>query len=492
MNTESFWIKTSADGEFPKLSEELSADAVIIGGGITGVTTAQLLSASGKKVVVLEAMKVGFGTTGCSTGNLHADIDEYLHPIEMKWGADAAREVMKSRTGIIDFIEQTAVGYDIPCGFVRRPHFIFPVSEREAELMRMEHRALQAAGLHVEIVNDVPLPFPVKQALKIEAQAQFHPLNYVRQLAKKIASDNCRICEHSPASNIDYRAASVSTPEGKVNAPIIVMATHTPKGIDLLQTMIGPYREYAVAAKLKDDRYPDGLFWSLEKPSHSIRSYEAGGAKHLLIIGEEHKVGQQGSVDYFEKVEQFANSHFNVDSFTARWSAQNYRPADGLPYIGLTSEHDNVYVATGFATNGLIYGALAASIISDHILGRRNPFQDLYSARRFTPLKTAKDFLMENINIAKEYFRDYVLQADFRSADAVKPGTGELVKFEGQNFAVWRDESGKATVLNPKCPHLKCIVHWNPMEGTWDCPCHGSRFKATGGFIEGPAITGLE
>lgn len=125
-------------------------------------------------------------------------------------------------------------------------------------------------------------------------------------------------------------------------------------------------------------------------------------------------------------------------------------------------------------------------------MGQDNPWQKLYSARRFTPAKSAPDFMRENLNVAKQYVRDYLSKADTGTIEDIKPGEGKLVSLKDESLAVYRDENGKLTALKRACTHLGCIVHWNQMEKTWDCPCHGSRFRADGEVIEGPAIAGLE
>jgi Rieske Fe-S protein len=260
----------------------------------------------------------------------------------------------------------------------------------------------------------------------------------------------------------------------------------------MLHTELGPYREYGIAARLTDDAYPEGIFWSLEQPSHSIRSYDQDGVRYLIVIGEEHKTGQhKDGTDYYANVERFARSRFNVSSITHRWSAQNYQPADLLPYIGPSGSADAIYIATGFGANGLVYGTLAAMIIADEIQGRLHPSRELYSARRFTPVKSAPGFVHESVNVARQYLRDYLTRADVSQIEDVRAGEGKLIAVEGRKLAVYRDEQDRWTVLSPVCTHLGCLVRWNGLEKSWDCPCHGSRFAATGEVLEGPAVRDL-
>ncbi len=468
-------------------------DVAIIGGGITGITAAHLLSRAGKRVVLVEAMSIGLGTTGYSTGNLYATVDSNLFRVRDRWGAETAAAVARSRSETIDAIERTVSEYTLNCGFVRCPHYLVATEASQLEQLEQEYGAALEAGLSAVRLEAAPQPWPAGQALRIDQQAQFHPVSYVRTLAETIASRDCRLFEHSAAIAIDDKNRTVTTAGGTVRAQKLLMATHTPKGFNILQTELGPYREYGIAARLSDESYPpSGIFWTLEEPGHSVRSHEAGGRKYLIAIGEKHKTGQHDDTDYFKKVEEFARAYFPVESIEYRWSAQHYRSADELPYIGKSTASDDVYLATGFATNGLIYGPLAAAIITDDILGRKNPWGELYNARRFAPAKSAGSFLRENVNMVQQYLKDYLTHADVEKLQDIAPGEGSVAEVDGNKYAVYRNDTGQWTVLSPVCPHLGCIVHWNRLENSWDCPCHGSRFSCMGEVLEGPAITALE
>lgn len=491
--TRSIWHGTAGETSFPVLSGQLEADVAVVGGGITGIMAAMLLSRGGKRVVVLEALRVGFGTTGSSTGNLHVLPDQNLYAIQDKWGQETAVAVVQSRGEALDLVEATVAEFHLDCGFMRRPHYLFPTEESQTEQVLAEHGAAVEAGLQATLLGNLPLPFPVSRALKIEGQAQFHPLAFVQQLARAISSERCRIFENSPAVEVDENRLVVRTAGGEVRAGAIILASHTPKGFNLLQTELGPYREYAIAGKLSSGTFPAGIYWTMEEPSHSVRSFEAEGATWLVVIGEKHKTGQHdNAVDYFQRVEDFARARFELETVEYRWSAQNYRPADSLPYIGRTAASDKVHVATGFGTNGLLYGPLAASIITDGILGRQSRWEALYRAMRFTPAKGGEKFIKENVDVAMQYVKDYLTHAEREKLQDVLPGEGKVAELEGRRVAVYRDVDGNWSAVSPVCTHLGCIVHWNRWEKSWDCPCHGSRFRPDGSIIEGPALKPLE
>lgn len=498
MDMESLWVATGPEGGFEGLVGDVRADVCIVGGGITGITAAQMLAEGRKRVVVLEAHRIGGGTTGYSTGNLHALPSNGLRTIARKWGRSVARAVAQSRFEMIDHIERTVQEHDLLCGFARRPQYIFPLDKRQAEEMAAEGDAAVAAGLAAAVVDEVPLPASIGaiKALRIENQAQFHPLAYTRLLASKLTSGDCLIFEGSPALSIDSHKGIVRTPMGSVRADHIIEATHTPKGLNLLQTDLGPYREYGIAARLAGDAYPEGIFWSFEEPSHSIRSVEAGGAHYLIVISEKHRTGQaDDEIGYYERAESYTRRHFDVAEISYRWSAQHYRPADELPYIGKTVNSGRAFMATGFGTSGLLYGPVAARILANEILGRPNPYSDVYSAKRVTPVKSGKDFAKQNLNVAAQYARGWLTRGDatkIQELQDFQPGEGRVVEVEGKKVAVYVDEAGEVTALWPVCTHLQCIVGWNDAEKSWDCPCHGSRFSCTGEVLEGPALAPLK
>lgn len=500
MDKTSIWEATSPTLHFAALSGETTADVAIVGGGITGITAAMLLAWAGRSVAVVEAHQVGFGTTGNSTGNLYAIVDDGLWRIRDKWDQSTASDVAQSRAETVDFIERVITQYKLDCAFARRRQYLFAESmagngsqEDPLEQVMEEFETARAAGLDATLVDETPLPWPVARALLIEHQAQFHPAAFTRGLAAAIQGDRCRIYENSPAVEIDGEKGLVHTAAGVVQAERIIVATHTPVGFYGVQTALGPYRDYGIAARLNAGDYPEGMIWSREKSTHSIRTLTTGGQTYLLVIGEEHKTGQHDDAPhYYEKVEEYARAHFDVAEIAYRWSAQGYRSADLLPFIGPAAGNDNVYIATGFSTNGLTYGPLAAQIITDDILGRQNRWADLYRAQRLTVAKSAKEFLRENLDNAGQYLRGHLTSADVENVANVAPGAGALVEIDGDKVALYREPSGALIALSPVCTHLGCIVRWNAAETSWDCPCHGSRFTYDGEVIEGPALAPLE
>lgn len=491
----SIWTATAEPCNFPRLIGDLEVDVAVIGGGITGITTAALLAAEGRSVAVLEARRIGLGTTGFSTGNLYAMVGEPLHKLASKWGDDQVWRVVDSRRMAIDLVEKNTRTFGIQCNFSRQPWVLYSTdsSSESNNVIDREYRTMRDAGLEARVTNDLPLPWEIHRALVVSHQAQFHPLRYVRQLALAIRSPQCRIFEHTPVSGFDDQAGMISAGHCKVRAAHIVMATHTPKGFNTIQTELGPYREYAVAAPLQSRQIEGGIFWSVGAEQYSTRLVEADGESWVMMIGGKHKTGQKEDPEAaYGELESMLQARFDIGPTAFRWSAQQYCAADRLPYIGPSIGSERLLLASGFAADGLTFGTLAAMIIADHVAGRLNAFRDLYTPRRFTPLKSAGTFLKENLNVAGYYVKDYIKGGEVTQLSEVPRGEGRIVDLAGDKLAVYRDDDYQLHVVSPVCTHLKCIVHWNQAERSWDCPCHGSRFSCEGEVLEGPAMAPLE
>jgi len=490
--TVSIWEGTAKKGSaFPPLTGDKEADVVIIGGGITGLTAAMLLSEAGKKVVLLEAWQIGLGTTGNSTGNLYITVDEYLSVIKNKWGKDVMQAVAHSRAEAINFIEATINKHNIDCDFYRTSFNLFVErSDQSIEsFLEEELEALTETGAEASIGGNPGLPFEATQSLTLKGQAQFHPLKYVRALAEQL-KDSCEIHENSQVVDFDEDQGIVKTSNGSVKAPHVIMATHTPKGVYRVHTVLGPYREYGVAAELLSDPMPKGIFWGMNKPKHSIRCFKNGNKNYVMAIGEKYKTGHGDDTGkYVQELEDYLKAHFDIGPITHVWAGQQYRPADSLPYIG--KHGDFMYFLTGFASDGLTYGTLAAMIVSDMIQGKDNKWQNIYKPNRITPLKSFKEFFKENIDNLAQLVKGAPEEIEVDSMQEIPLGEGRIIEKDGEKLAVYKDEDGVNHICSAVCTHLKCTVNWNPSEKSWDCPCHGSRFKTNGQVIEGPAVVSL-
>jgi Rieske Fe-S protein len=292
---------------------------------------------------------------------------------------------------------------------------------------------------------------------------------------------------------IDGAPCRVVTDRGVVAAREVIVASGVPvMNRFLIHLKLAAYRTYAVAMA-NPPTTPAGLFWDMKDPYHYVRTQTVRGVPHLIVGGEDHKVGEdEPTTAAFERLEAYVESRFGRAPAATdyRWSGQIIEPADGLPYVGRNAQSKHVFIATGFAGNGMTGGTLAALVLADQVRGVDNPWTQLLDATRIKPLASAAAVLSENLSFPKHLIRGHLKSGGELSKIAA--GQGDVVSVNGHRLAVYRDGQGTLTALSPVCPHLGCHVRWNSAETTWDCPCHGSRFSPTGAVLNGPAIQALE
>jgi glycine/D-amino acid oxidase-like deaminating enzyme/nitrite reductase/ring-hydroxylating ferredoxin subunit len=494
MDTLSVWRGTAAPTGYAMLSGDVQCDVLIIGGGITGVTLADLLAeqktANKPKVVLLEADEIGSGTTGNSTGNLYETLARGLREVHDKWGAEIARQVANERRAAVNFIEERcALLGDV--GF-RRCDLVQWADAANREAIEREFEALHTAGCAVARGGTVPAALPPagSDVIVLRGQAQFQPQAYVVGLARRAAEAGASLHEHTRVLEIDAKAGRVVTASGSVTAKEIVLATHSPKGVHLVHAEMPVHREYAIAFEWPADAPPGpGIFWWKADEHLSLRTFQASDRRYLVCAGPEHQVGVHNATASLMALEMLARQHLGERPVTHRWSAQNYRGADALPYIG--RNRAGSFIATGFATDGLTWGTVAARLIAAELLGHRAAFADLVKPGRLSPVKGAKAIAQESALVMKQFVKDYLTQRQDEKLASLQPGDSAIVEAEGESFAAWRAPDGELFAVSPVCTHMGCKVHWNSVETSWDCPCHGSRFRPDGTVIEGPALVPL-
>jgi nitrite reductase/ring-hydroxylating ferredoxin subunit len=236
------------------------------------------------------------------------------------------------------------------------------------------------------------------------------------------------------------------------------------------------------------------MYISVEQPTRSIRSAPAGeGTRWVVVGGEGHQPGEDPANERrYAALAAFLRDRFDCES-EYEWSTHDYTPADRLPYIGqLRRRDDRIWTATGFAKWGMTKGTVAAQIIADAILGRQNPWAEVYDANRLHVRHSAPAIVRENAHVAARFFGDRLRRGAGReAAERLKPGEGGIVRVRGRHYAVSRDDAGTLHSLSARCTHLGCLVRWNPADRIWECPCHGSRFASDGTVIGGPATESL-
>lgn len=498
-STPSLWEATQTPPSAAPLAGNTHYEVCVIGGGIAGLTTAYLLARDGKKVAVLDAKPaVAAAETAHTTAHLSWVIDDRFSHVASVRGQDAAKEAAHSHRAAIDLIGEIIDREKIDCDFLRLDGYLFPGADGP-DAIEKETDTLYRLGLPFDKVDRVPLPAKgTGPALKFGGQGQFHPLKYMAGVADALRKHGGVIHTDTLVSKVrGGTPCEVTTKAGNtVTCGAAVIATDNPfEGGTVLHNKVSAYITYALAAEIPTGTVPTALYWDTEDPYHYVRLQPGGraGFEYLIVGGEDHKTGQAEDTDKrWGRLEQWAKERFpQLGAVKYRWSGQVFETPDGLGLIGRAPWNgDNVYVMTGDSGMGMTHGTLGARLVADLVQFKPNPWAGLYSPSRLMPW-AAKSLLEENLNMAAQ-FADWLTGGDVKSADDIPPGHGALIRSGLTKHAVYKDDRGQVLTLSAVCPHMGCIVQWNPGERTWDCPCHGSRYAADGKLVHGPATTGLK
>jgi glycine/D-amino acid oxidase-like deaminating enzyme/nitrite reductase/ring-hydroxylating ferredoxin subunit len=489
------WLDSVEAHRFGKLDGDFTADVAVVGGGITGVTAALLLKRAGLRVALVESRRVGKGETGRTTAHLTEVLDVRFGALISRFGREGARLAVESQRAAIDRVAAFVGELGIECGFGFVPGHLYAEDQEGADELGAEEGAAASLGLAVRSTSALPLPLPARGALRFERQAQMHPRAYLLALAQRIPGDGSAVFEETHVRAVDDgEPCRVITERGVVLAKQVIVAAHVPVTNRLfIHSKLAAYRSYVVAVPTALPAEL-GLFWDTARPYHYLRTHRVGAQTFLVCGGEDHRVGEEeDTTQRFARLEQYLAERLGVTvgATDYRWSGQIVESADGLPYIGRTSTSRQVFIATGFGGNGMTQGTMAAMMLAGEIAGERSPWADLYDATRWKPLASARAVLADGSGYARHLVGDRLTSRGPEALAHLPPGEGTVIAVEGERYAVYRNGEGHLSALSPVCTHLGCLVRWNSVETSWDCPCHGSRFDPTGRVLNGPAVEAL-
>jgi len=469
-------------------------EVVIVGGGITGVTTALLLQEAGFKCVLLEANTLCFGTTGGTTAHLNTILDTPYPTIVRNFGQEKAGLVARIVEEAIELVRSNCKKYDIDAELEEQTAYLFSQTNDQTKELEEIRKVSSEVGIRLEYTASIPVPLDMQMALAVYGQAKFHPTRYVLGLARAFQEMGGRIIEQCRVTNADNDdIITVHTDNGDIHCSYLIYATHIPPGVNILDTRCAPYRSYAMALTLKGD-YPDGLIYDMYDPYHYYRTQVIDGKPYFIAGGEDHKTGHvENTETCFLRLESYVRGHFPVDKIVHKWSSQYFEPVDGLPYIGhLPGQPGNILVATGFGGNGMVYSGAAALIFQELLLQLPEKYGRLFDPNRLKPVAGFPNFIKENVDVAKKWAGKLLPADKLDSFADMAPGEGHVVKVEGETIALYKNDQGELLALAPTCTHMGCHVTWNSMEKTWDCPCHGARYSIDGTVLTGPADKDLQ
>ncbi|MHC1764636.1 MAG: FAD-dependent oxidoreductase [Verrucomicrobiia bacterium] len=500
MDTTPYWFGADLP-TFPEVDRDLSVDALVIGGGITGITAAVLLKQLGAKVALVERQRCAGRDTGHTTAHLTWVTDTRLHKLVNTFGRDAAKAFWDAGAAAIDQIHQFVQAGSIPCEFRWVPGYLHEAlgesNGKDCDSLKEDAALSMELGFGGEFLEQTP--FAGRPGVRFRNQAKFHPRRYLAGLVEQVPGDGSFVFENSGVSEIEgKKALTADVGRHKIQCQFVVVATHSPimgtAGLvksSLFQTKLALYTSYVVGARLPHQTLPEALFWDTNEPYYYLRIDRHEDHDDAIFGGEDCKTGQGDDAQAaFRRLEQRLAEVLPGAEVRNRWLGQVVETHDGLPFIGEIAE--NQFVATGFAGNGMTLGTVGAMMARDHFAGSAHPWSELFEVSRRKIRGGGWSYITENLDYPYHMLRDRVARADLPSTDLVRLGEGAITKVDGKKVAAYRDESGKLTLLSPVCTHLGCIVRWNTADKTWDCPCHGSRFKPTGEVFGGPAETPLK
>lgn len=495
---ESLWRDTTDLPSFPKLAEDITTDIAVVGGGITGITTAYLLTKAGYKVTLLEAGEILSGTTGFTSAKISAQHGLIYHHLLKHFGEEKARLYFQSNSKAMEWIIDTAEELELSCGMKREAAYLYADAGEEETLKQLEQefKAYEKLGLPGEWLDNVSIPLMAGGAIKLPGQARFHPLQYLKGLLKVVLDKGGVIYEHTMMSDKVEKNGELTLfterDEHRITCRHVVSASHFPfyDGGALYFSRLHAERSYCLAIQPETD-FEGGMYLSAGEPTRSLRAVEWGGQQLVIVGGESHKTGQGiCTIGHYENLELFAGNLLGIKSIPYRWSAQDLVTLDKVPYIGKVSKDEEIYIATGFGKWGMTSGTLAAQIITDQIECKDNPYTALYDPSRLDLSASIKSFIVQNTNVAKELVAGKVEIIHKKTRD-LKPDEGAVVRHDGKRVGAYRDPEGKLHLVDRTCTHMGCECEWNDGDRSWDCPCHGSRFSYDGEVLEGPASVPL-
>ena len=533
----SYWINSEKNKEkYNKVEKNIETDICIIGGGITGISTAYYLTKENLKVTVLDMGKIGFQTTGNSTAKITSQHGLFYKDLKDSKGEDFARLYYDANEDAIKNIKKIVEKEKIQCDLACQSAYVLAANREEVQKVKDEVEVVRGFGGHAEYLEreDIDKNLLILNplaAIRFKNQAQFNSYKYTIELAKICKNLGANIYENTKVVDVrdekDYYY--LETEDGyKIKAKYLVITTKYPiiniPGFYFMKMYQST--SYGISIPVKEKLF-DGMYITSTNPKVSLRMAKVDNniikdvvdgnienyAKQdkenrkrvkekqnskidneyvLIVVGADHKTGEKTDLsNSYKKLENIAKQIYPQGKVENYWNTEDCITLDKIPYIGKYSNiWENAYVATGFNKWGITTSNIAANIITDMIIGRKNRYEDIFISTRVEPVKNRQ----EVGNMLKETVSSLVLkkfELPESEQASLKNEEGKIIEIEGEKVGAYKDKEGRIYTIVPKCAHLGCELSWNNLDKTWDCPCHGSRYDYTGKMLYGPTVKDL-
>lgn len=496
----SLWLKDGLITQIPKLHKDIQCDVCVVGAGITGITTAYRLNESGLKVVLIDKQEPINLASGNTTAKFTFQHSLIYYKIMENYDLEKAKLYYEAQVEGLNYVRSLVEKHKISCDFKETSAIVYAEDKEGLDEILKEKSAYEKLDIPHEIIHDLPLNIKGEAGLKVDNQFQLNPVKYLDGLLTYLLENNVSIFKDTEATTLvkdeDEAYLNVVTKDKNIiRCKNLVIVTAYPffGGNGYYYTRLEASRSYLMAYEYAQEEEDNYMLISNSSAPNTMRFSQTDGVNYLLVGGQGHKVGQSDSeIENYYKIMEFAKNTFNVESPAFRWSAQDYKAVDRIPYIGkLTSKYDNIFVATGFNKWGMSNGSFSSILLTDLIMGLGSKYEELFNPSRGEVKENLGSFIKSNLNVAKELLKGKILPDEVELED-IKNDEGGIIKYNGKRVAAYRDKSGELFLLDSTCTHLGCELEYNNGERSFDCPCHGSRFNYDGKVIEGAAKADLK
>lgn len=463
MKTTSIWLEDATKEVCPSLNEDIEVDVLIIGGGITGMSTAYHLKDQGLNIALLEQNQIGHGVTSKTTGKLTYFQDGYLKIAKTR-GIASAKLYLQSQKDAIKIVKRIIEKEHIECDLTQSKGYLY-VHENHEQWKKVKELFGKIELSYKDNVN-FPHELKVENGGMIENSYVFHPLKYLNALKECCLKSHVQIYEDTRVLSIkkDTNGYLICTKQHRVYAKKVVVASHYPF---FLIPFWMPFKSYLEKSYIMVYHQNDDQTWNaicLDQPIVSHRFHK----NYAFFLSHVHKIKDRDAYDDLKKEKQ---------KIEYIWSNKDLMTYDGLPFIGSLNDDNTLFLGTGYNTWGMTNGSLAGKILADLIIQQKNQYQSLFHPKRYMTLMHTKEVGSIMVDNVSAY-----ISSKMNHSSSVR-----YEKRDGRKVAIYVDENKKEHIVYPTCPHLYCSLMFNEMEKTWDCPCHGSRFDIDGHVIEGPS-----